>query len=171
MKKILRRVKVLKKIERWGASFNWRRDVEQHRKLIINAMNVERQIQEKLRHARAILDKMVTHIITLGGWSKTNKRFVGNWRKIKSPKNDRSLISFREFIHNALASFKRNAANKITANIKIDMNFDAPNSARMETTGNKNKKHPTGNRQKDDYEGSQKHECETVQVKSPATGK
>ena len=61
-----------------------------------------------------------------------------------SPKNDRILISFREFIHNALASFKRHAANIITANIEIDMNFDAPNSARIETTSNKNKKHPTG---------------------------
>ena len=45
------------------------------------------------------------------------------------------------------------------------MNFDAPNSARIKTTSNKNKKHPTGNRQKDDHEGSDKHECETVQVK------
>lgn len=67
MKKILRRVKVFNKIERRGASFSWRRDVEKHRKLIIKAMNVERQIQEKLRHAWAILDKMVTHIISVGG--------------------------------------------------------------------------------------------------------
>ena len=67
MKKILRRVKVFNKIERLGASYNWRRDVEKHRKLIIKAMNVERQIQEKLRHKWAILDKIVTHIISVGG--------------------------------------------------------------------------------------------------------
>ena len=62
---------------------------------------------------------------------------MANWRKIKSPKNDRSLISFREFIHNALASFERHAANIITANIEIDMNFDAPNSAQIETPATK----------------------------------